>query len=160
MKISTRGRYGLKAMVDIAAQCGCKDCKCKPAPHSVCTCKCVNLKSIAERQGISEHYLEQLISPLKKAGLVKSVRGAKGGYTMNRSPKDITVGEILRALEGALYPVGCLEDSDNCQCGSANCDDCVTKPVWGKIYESFTNVVDSIMLEELVDDYRNVFNLQ
>ena len=159
MKISTRGRYGLKAMVDIAAQCSCKECACENSSSSVCTCRCVNLKSIAERQGISEHYLEQLIAPLKKAGLVKSVRGAKGGYTMNKSPKEITVGEILRALEGSLCPVSCLEDDENCQCGSANCDDCVTKPVWRKIYEGFTNVVDSIVLEELVDDYKDVFKL-
>jgi len=156
MKISSRGRYGLKAMVDIAAQCSCENCSCQSSDNdSICTCTCVSLKSIAERQGISEHYLEQLVSPLKKAGLVKSVRGAKGGYTINKSPKDITVGEILRALEGSLCPVKCLEDSENCHCGNANCTECVTKPVWGRIYEGFINVVDSIVLQELVNDYKN-----
>lgn len=142
MKISTRGRYGLKAMVDIAAQCSCKNCNC------------VNLKSIAERQGISEHYLEQLISPLKKAGLVKSIRGAKGGYTINKDPKDISVGEVLRVLEGSLYPVACLEDGKNCYCGNGDCVDCVTKPVWEKVYQSLTGVLNAIMLQDLVDNYK------
>lgn len=158
MKISTRGRYGLKAMIDIAVQCSCKDCNCD-AYSSLCSCKCVNLKSIAERQGISEHYLEQLIAPLKKAGLVKSIRGAKGGYTINKSPKDISVGDVLRVLEGSLCPVACLEDGENCYCGSADCADCVTKPVWEKVYQSYTDVVNSIMLQDLVDDYNNVSNL-
>ena len=87
MKISTRGRYGLKAMVDIAAnsQSGC-----------------VSLKSIAERTNLSESYLEQLIAPIKKAGLVKSVRGANGGYTLAKTPQEISVGDILRVVEGPL----------------------------------------------------------
>lgn len=156
MKISTRGRYGLKAMVDIAAQCSDKECSCGK-DSSPCTCNCVNLKSIAERQGISEPYLEQLIAPLKRAGYVKSVRGAKGGYIISKCPKEISVGEILRALEGSLCPVNCLEEGSDCSCGSGSCDHCFTRPVWEKIYENITTVVNSIMLEELIINYKKHF---
>ena len=137
MKISTRGRYGLKAMIDLTVE-------------SI-DGKCVCLKSIAERQGIPENYLEQLIALLKKAGLVKSLRGAQGGYILGRSPKDITAGDILRVLEGSLSPVDCVE-SGEAACGTGNCGTCATKAVWGKIYESLNDVVDAITLEDLARD--------
>ena len=110
----------------------------------------IKLKSIAERQGISENYLEQLIAVLKKAGFVKSVRGSKGGYHLNRQPEDISVGDILRVLEGPLYPVECLSDDGDANCGNANCESCVTKGVWEKMYESLSDVVDSISLKDLI----------
>ena len=135
MKISTRGRYGLRAMADLAAVCE--------------EGKCVNLKSIAERQGISEHYLEQLVLPLKKAGIVESVRGAQGGYRLSRCASAITVGDILRALEGSLAPVDCIAEGEG-SCGNAGCQNCVTKQVWGQIFNSLNNVVDSISLADLV----------
>ena len=103
MKMSTKGRYGLKAAVDIAANSANG---------------CVSLKSVATRQNISESYLEQLITPLKKAGIVKSTRGAQGGYVLARDAKDITVGEVLRALEGPLDIVECTADKN--ACGSGN----------------------------------------
>ena len=137
MKVSTRGRYGLRAMVDLA-MAGSDD-------------KCISLKSVAERQGISEHYLEQLILPLKKAGIVSSMRGAQGGYKLARAAEAITVGEILRALEGSLAPVDCIAEGD-ASCGNANCDCCPTKQVWGRIYDSLNDVVDSISLNDLVTD--------
>lgn len=139
MKISTRGRYGLKAMIDLDME-------------SV-SGKCVNLKSIAERQGIPENYLEQIIAILKKSGFVKSIRGAQGGYILNRPSSEITVGDILRALEGSLSPVNCVESGD-AACGTGDCETCSTKSVWGKIYESLNDVVDSITLEDLVRDNR------
>ena len=135
MKISTRGRYGLRAMADLASQ----DNEAS-----------VTLKSIAERQGISEHYLEQLAAVLKKAGFVKSVRGSKGGYHLVLPPEDISVGDILRALEGPLYPVECVSDAGDSTCGAAGCEGCVTKPVWEKIYSSLSGVVDSITLKDLI----------
>ena len=136
MKVSTRGRYGLRAMADLAMAAGDD--------------KCVSLKSVAERQGISEHYLEQLILPLKKAGVVNSMRGAQGGYKLARAAADITVGEILRALEGSLAPVDCIAEGE-ASCGNADCDCCPTKQVWGKIYDSLNDVVDSITLHALVN---------
>ncbi len=135
MKISTRGRYGLKAMVDIAANS--KDNTC------------VSLKSIAERTGISENYLEQLISPLKKAQLVKSTRGAQGGYILNKNAKDISVGDVLRAVEGPMELVECLSKSESC--GTGNCDSCVTRDVWAKLSDSVSETANNISLAELVE---------
>ncbi len=136
MKLSTKGRYGLKAMLDLALY--------SRQGH-------IALKNIAERQDISEHYLEQLIATLRKAGLVKSIRGAQGGYTLGASPKDITVGDILRALEGSLAPVDCVLEEDPVLCDKGKC--CVIRGVWEKVRDSINDVVDNITLENLVDDY-------
>ena len=141
MKVSTRGRYGLRAMVDIASQE---------------KGKCVTLKSIAERQSLSENYLEQLIAVLKNAGLVKSVRGAFGGYSLNCNPEEVSVRSIVELLEGSLYPVECLSSEESEACGTGSCQNCVTKPVWEKIYKSVNDVLDSITLNDLVNDYINI----
>lgn len=142
MKISTRGRYGLKAIVDLAIHTECGDCEC------------VNLKSIAVRTGLSENYLEQLIAPLKKAGYVKSVRGAQGGYQLSKPPESITVGNVLRALEGSLAPVFCLDEGGGL-CGDSGCGACTTKGVWSKIYDGFNDVIDGITIGDLVNDYKS-----
>ncbi len=111
---------------------------------------CVALKCVADRLKLSDGYLEQLMAMLKKAGLVKSVRGAKGGYLLTRPAQEISVGEVLRALEGDLSPVSCVgtEGDDGCQKGG--CDDCCAKPVWEQLFSSMNNVVDSISLDELI----------
>lgn len=108
--------------------------------------KSVSLKNIAERQGISETYLEQLIPNLKKANLVKSVRGAQGGYLLAHEPKDITVGQILRALEGSMAPVGCVDNS--IICGEKN--ECISRIVWEKIQEGISQAIDDFTLEDLI----------
>ncbi|MBF4693706.1 RrF2 family transcriptional regulator [Fusibacter ferrireducens] len=137
MKLSTRGRYGLKAMFDLAMHYG-------EGP--------ISLTSISERQAISVNYLEQLISPLRKAGLVKSIRGAQGGYMLARPADKITVGIILTTLEGPLAPTDCVvEDDDGDACDHSTY--CVTKVIYEKIYESITSVVNSITLQHMVDDY-------
>ena len=139
MKVSTKGRYGLRAIVDIAVYG--KD-------------NCVSLNSIADRIGVSENYLEQLVRMLRDAQLVESIRGAQGGYRLNRSPEDITVREVLEVLEGSLYPVDCLDDTqDESSCGEGICEACVTKIVWEKIYTSLTDVVDSITIYDLAKEY-------
>ncbi len=141
MKISTRGRYGLKAMVDLAENYGEK---------------CVPLSTIAKRQGLSENYLEQLIAPLKKAGFVKSVRGAQGGYILNKPPMEISVGDILEVLEGSLSPVDCVEggaeDTAAQGCGTVGCKNCTTKTVWEKIYDSINEVLSGISLYSLITE--------
>lgn len=135
MKLSTKGRYGLRAVVDIGMN-GQEEA--------------VSLSGVSERQGISISYLEQLISRLKKAGIVTSSRGAKGGYTLGRTPEKISVGEILRALEGDLNPVDCAEIlGGQSQCKVA--DACVTKYVWKRISDSINHVVDTLMLSELLE---------
>ena len=111
--------------------------------------KPVSLRDIAKRQEISEKYLEQIVTRLGKAGLVKSTRGAQGGYRLEREPSQITVGDILRVTEGSLTPVACLDD-DECP----RRERCVTYSVWSRVQEAVTKVVDQITLQELVDDYR------
>lgn len=137
MKLSTKGRYGLKAMLDLAVHNSEGQ---------------VVLKSIAERQGLSENYLEQLFAVLKKAGLVKSIRGSQGGYTLGTSADNITVGDILRALEGSLAPVDCVMENGASSCSRYDC--CVTRGIWEKIRDSINSVIDSTTLENLVEDYR------
>lgn len=136
MKLSTRGRYGLRAMFDLALNYNKEY---------------ISLNSIAERQGISEGYLEQLIIPLKKAKLVKGARGSQGGYILSKAPSEITIGEVLRVLEGSLALVDCLRDDSKCK----KIDRCVTRMIWKKMSDSLSKLVDSVTLEELVKDYRD-----
>ena len=134
MVISTKGRYALRLMLDIAMQDGTS-----PVP----------LHDIAERQGVSFKYLEQIVPPLSKAGFLKSVRGANGGYLLTRDPSEITTGDILRAGEGNLAPVACLA-SDEIDCPRA--DLCVTLPFWMGLDEAITAYIDSVTLADLVKD--------
>lgn len=134
MKISTKGRYGLRAFIDLAIYS-------EKEP--------VSISSIAARQDISERYLEQLMAKLKRAGLVKSVRGAGGGYVLARGAEDISAGEVLRALEGSLEPVVCAAFHPEEECSVK--DSCVTKYVWQKLNESMTQTVDEIKINTLVE---------
>ncbi len=112
----------------------------------------VSLNSIAERQEISISYLEQLMAKLKKAGLVKSVRGVHGGYIIAKPADEISVGEVLRALEGDLIPVECagIDDKQKTHCTSSS--QCVSKIVWKRINDSINDTVDSIFIGELVKE--------
>lgn len=134
MKLSTKGRYGLRALIDLATYSG--------------EGEAVSIQSIAQRQKISESYLEQLVRLLKRAELVKSVRGAGGGYMLAKPASQISVGETLRALEGSLDAVACPVNEGEGGCEEA--DFCVTRYVWQKINDSITSTVDSIMLDQLV----------
>ena len=136
MKISTRSRYGLRALVELAT---CGEGATLP------------LRTIAERHGMSESYLEQLFAALKKAGIVQSIRGAQGGYKLNRAIDKITAGDVMRVLEGNLMPVDCLED-DSYECPAASCENCNTKPVWEKLYAGVSEVLDTIRLSDLIYD--------
>ncbi len=132
MRISTKGRYALRLMLDLAMYN---------------TGEPVSLKDIAARQGISEKYMEQIISILNKAGYVRSIRGAQGGYLLRKEPKDYTVGDILRLTEGSLAPVACVDE------GAEECErekDCVTIRVWSMLNDAINNVVDNLTLEDLI----------
>ncbi len=142
MRISTKGRYGLRALIDLAQYS-----EIEP----------VSINSIATRQGISERYLEQLMTLLKKAGIVKSIRGAGGGYVLTKSMDSISVGDVLRALEGSLEPVECAAFSDEASCEASG--GCVTKYVWKRIHESINKTVDEISLEQLVNESKSVQNI-
>ena len=131
MKLSTKGQYGVRAMYDLACFYG-------GAPQSV--------KCIAERENIPEAYLEQLIAPLRKAGLVLSLRGAQGGYLLARPPQEISVGEILRALEGPLAATDCVLS----ECEKA--EGCVMHALWLRVHRGVNAVMDSITLQDMLSD--------
>ncbi len=135
MKISTKGRYALRLMLDLAVNY---------------TGEYISIKNIAARQDISEKYLEQIITQLNRAGYVKSVRGAQGGYMLAKSPSEYTVGMILRQMEGSLAPVSCAEDEEVCDKTSR----CVTQEVWSRIQKAVEDVVDNITLADLVARYQ------
>jgi len=137
MKLSTRGRYGIHAMYDLA-EYG------QVTPQSI--------KAIAERQAVPEAYLEQLIGGLRKAGLVKSIRGATGGYLLSRGPEQITVGEVLRALEGDLTLADCLAEEDAC----AKACLCPTRLVWQKLSDGLNQIADGITLQDMLNDAKRM----
>ncbi|MEA4902782.1 Rrf2 family transcriptional regulator [Desulfitobacterium sp.] len=141
MKISTKGRYGLRALLDLAVHSN--------GEH-------VALSNIAERQSISENYLEQVFSSLRKAGIIKSVKGAQGGYILAEKPCSISVGRILRVLEGDLSVV--QDEDDHPQDYYESIQYCLQLNVWDKMSESINNFVDSITLEDLVQDYKALHN--
>ena len=130
MKLSTRGRYGIHAMYDLAVHYG-------DGPQSI--------KSIAERQTIPEAYLEQLIALLRREGLVISNRGAQGGYMLSRPPGEITVGDILRSLEGGLTLLDCLEGEYDCPLRKQ----CRTQQVWSGLEDAMASYLGGISLRDL-----------
>lgn len=136
MKLSTRGRYGLKAMVDLAVAYG-------TGPVSTAT--------LAAEQGISDAYLEQLISSLRKAGLIASTRGAQGGYALSRAPEDINVGDILKVLEGSTDLVECV-GTERVACDNA-CS-CSARPLWLKLQAKINAVLDETTLADMAEDYK------
>lgn len=139
MKLSTKGRYGLRAILDIALHE-------EEGP--------VTLNSISERQGISKRYLEQLLLVLKQSGIVKSVRGFQGGYVLGREPQNISVGDIIRALEGPIAPVDCVNENESHSCLRAEI--CVTQKIWGELRDSMIKVLDSYSLHDLINKHRNM----
>lgn len=136
MKLSTKGRYGVKAMVELAIHYG-------GAP--------VSIKTISQRQNISEYYLEQLFSPLRKAKLITSIRGAQGGYILSKEPSEIKVSDVMYVLEGPIEIADCIEgvSCDNIEC-------CATRLLWAKIKKSIDEVMEGITLQDIVDDYQRI----
>lgn len=136
MKISTKGRYAVRVMLDLALNN---------------TGEYIKVKDIAARQGISEKYLEQIIAVLNRAGYVTSVRGAQGGYRLAKRAEDYTVGMILRLTEGSMAPVACLEE------GAPVCeryDTCETLEVWKDLYAAINGVIDNMTVADLVEKRR------
>lgn len=132
--ISTKGRYALRIMVDLATHDG-------DVPVSV--------REIAQRQDISGKYMEQIIGVLTRAGLLRSVRGAQGGYHLARAPQEITVGMILRATEGDLAPAECVaEGAQHCNRSGV----CPSRAVFEKVYSAINTVIDGVTLTELMSD--------
>lgn len=136
MKVSTKGRYALRFLLDLAEH---KDEGFIP------------LKDIAERQSISKQYLEQIVSLLNSASVLRSNRGKQGGYLLARDPAQFTVGQILRITEGSLAPVACLEEDVN-RCERSGY--CKTLPVWSGLDKVITEYLDGITLQDMLDQYR------
>ena len=132
MKISKKGRYALRLMIDLAS-------KDNDEP--------IRIRDVAQRQGISDKYLEQIISVLNKAGYVKSIRGPRGGYIIKKKPEEYTVGMILRLTEGSIVPVDCVEDENGCERKRG----CVAHILWTKINDAVNEVVDNVTLKDLVE---------
>ena len=133
MKISTKGRYALRLMLDLAMN----------GENNV-----VRIKDIAERQQISDKYLEQIISVLNNAGYVRSTRGPQGGYSLRKAPEEYPVGDILRLTEGSLAPVECLATAEN-PCPKQQ--KCATIMLWEKVDKAIRDVVDHVTLQDLLD---------
>lgn len=135
MKVSTKGRYALRMMIEFAMN-----------PD-----KCTKISEVAKRQGLSDKYLEQIVSPLLRAGYVKSIRGASGGYLLTKDPAEYTVGMILRVTEGSLSPVACLDDESN---GCERAASCSSLLVWHQLKDVIEKTVDSITLADLVEEQK------
>ncbi len=135
MKLSTKGRYAARAMVDMALHY-------QEAP--------ILLRDIAEREQISMHYLEQLFVRLRAAGLVKSTRGAQGGFTLAKPPSQIKLSEVVQTLEGPLALVPCIDDATTCERASL----CVTRDIWVEMGTAMSKVLESVSLQDLVERQR------
>jgi len=133
MKLSTRSRYGLRAILELAGNQSTEP---------------LRVKTIAHRQDISVKYLEQLMTILKSAGFVRSIRGSRGGYILAKAANQIKLGDVFNALEGpSAVPVECLENKSYC----ARAADCLTRQVWAEVQQAIMNVLQSMTLQDLVD---------
>ncbi len=132
MKLSTRTKYGIRAILELAENHGAGP---------------VQIKVIAKRQDISIKYLEQLMAMLKSAELVKSIRGAKGGYILAKPPSQIKLSDCFKSLEGPVITTECLEDKSYCK----RTADCVARQLWAEVQNAITNVLESMTLQDLVD---------
>lgn len=136
MRLSARGEYGVRAMVHLAL-----NYRGEPVP----------LSKIAVSEDISQQFLEQIFSTLRKGGLINSVRGARGGYTLASTPEKICVGDIIRVLEGPIAPVECVSEEatgGDCRCGRT--EECLARNVWEKLRDHINEVLDNITLHDML----------
>ena len=135
MRLSAREQYGLRAMIELGRRYG-------DGP--------VSLSGVAEAQGVSLGYLEQITPLLREANLVESTRGARGGYQLSRAPQEITVGDVVRALEeGYIMPLKCIPGTEDESCGRTAV--CAARDVWKRMHEGIVEVLDSTTLDDLID---------
>jgi Rrf2 family cysteine metabolism transcriptional repressor len=132
MKLSSRTRYGMRAMLELALEYGKKP---------------LQIKSIADREDISNKYLEQLMAMLKSSGLVRSMRGPRGGYMLARPPAEIKLSEVFTTLEGPLVPVECLDHTEFC----TRCSDCATRLIWQDLYKAMMSILETTTLQDLAE---------
>ena len=140
MKISTKGRYALRMLIDLAEHSGEGF---------------IALKDIAERQGISKKYLEQIVPILNRSDILQTNRGFQGGYKLSQSPSKYTIGTILRLTEGSLAPVACL-DQNPIQCERSS--ECVTLPIWQGLNKVINDYLDNITLQDILDQQKELYS--
>lgn len=133
MKITAKGEYGVRAMATLALEY-----RAGPVP----------LREIARREGISHQFLEQIFLPLRRAGLITSVRGAKGGYTLAKAPEEIKIGDIVRILEGPIAPVECVAEGNEESCKRSSA--CLTRGIWKRLRDAVSTVLDDITLADVI----------
>ena len=133
MKLSTRSRYGVRALLDLALH---QD-DGKPVP----------LKEVAKRQNVSERYLENIMTTLASAGIVKGKKGRQGGFLLSKAPANIRVGDVIAVTEGGLSPVACVDDPDECD----RSEICVTRDIWKKLKTSITETLNSVTLADMAE---------
>lgn len=136
MRLSTKGRYGVRALIDIALNGD-------SGP--------VLLKDIANRQGISAQYLEHLVAPLIRAGILRSIRGARGGMALAKPPEQIKLSRVIEVLEGSVAPVECVDNPALCN----RSNECAARDVWGDMKAAILGVLDSVTLKDLMDRQRS-----
>jgi Rrf2 family protein len=139
MKLSTRSRYSTRAILDLALHCG-------DGPQV--------LRDIAERQDISERYLENIMVSLVAGGIAKSIRGNKGGFMLARRPEEIRLGEIVRIMEGSMAPVDCVVDPSSCE----RAETCVACDIWTKLRDSIVGYLDSVSIADMVEMHQEKLN--
>jgi len=132
MKLSTRSRYGTRLMLKLALNY-------QKGP--------ISLKDIAQQEEMSEKYLSQLVIPLRASGLIYSLRGFQGGYQLSKSPSQISIKDIVQALEGNISPVECVKNPSIC----SKADDCSVRDIWGNLYKKIHEVLDSVSLKDLLE---------
>ena len=137
MRFSAKAEYGVKAILELAVQSGQRP---------------VQIRNIAKKQGLPVKFLEQAMNALKKAGLVESIRGAQGGYLLNRSPKEISLGDVLKAIDGPMNETRCISDSSQTRCEEAG--NCVVQDVWTEVKHSFIDLLNSITLQDMCERKR------
>jgi Rrf2 family transcriptional regulator, cysteine metabolism repressor len=137
MRFTVKAEYGVKAILELAAQ-----------PER----RPLQVRSIAKKQGLPVRFLEHVMNSLKKAGLVESIRGAHGGYLLNRSPKEISLGDVLKAIDGPMTATSCISDRKQPKCEDAGI--CVVQDVWAEVKSSFTVILNSITLQDMYERKR------
>lgn len=140
MKLTTRTHYGIRAMLELAENYG----------HGP-----LQIKIIGKRQDISVKYLEQLMATLKSGGLIRSIRGSKGGYTLTKAPVDVRLREIFNCLEGPIVTIECVEDESFC----ARAADCAIRELWSRVQDAMMSVLQSMTLQDLVSKSKETKNL-
>jgi len=139
MKVSTKGDYGIRALIELAHHFG------EPRP--------IQSGEIAARQKIPESYLEQLLTTLRRAGFIRSVRGPQGGHALVRDPRGLRVSEVIMALEGSILPIDCLDDTSTC----SKAGGCAQRDMWQSVREAILNVLDNTTISELAERDRAVY---